>query len=240
MRSRQAWWRQGTKPDMVEPLAPETLHIWQVEIDALAAETPALHTLLAADEQAHAARYRFAADKAAYVTVRGLLRMLLGAYLQCAPHSLQFTYNEYGKPLLAGGPAFNVSHTRQVALLAFTAAESVGVDVERVRPEIVSDALAREVMSAWELAQFRAGGGRTELFFEIWTRKEAYIKALGTGLATPLPSVTVLAQAEIGDYSLYPLPIAVADHVGAAAVKGKGAAIHRCTADRTLLAALGA
>jgi 4'-phosphopantetheinyl transferase len=207
---------------MAENIAPGAVYIWQVEIGQLQAQVPALLARLAPDERERARRYRFAEDRTAYVVVRGLLRLLLGRYMGIAPQDLQFRYNVYGKPGLEQGPAFNVSRTRLAALLAFGAAETIGVDIERKRPEIVTPQLARQVLSTTELAQFDASTQAADLFFDVWTRKEAYVKALGTGLSTPLPEFTVLHQEKVGAYRLYPLAVAVSDHVAALAVKGEG------------------
>lgn len=211
---------------MFTQIIPGDVHVWWMVMDDLQAQSQVLLSFLSEDETARAAQYRFEQDRNAYVTVRALLRILLGRYLEGDGHSLRFDYNSFGKPYVRAPIAFNVAHTRQAGLLAFmldapVGGDSIGVDIERLRPEIVTDELASQVLSPLELARYRASREKSQLFFDIWTRKEAYVKALGTGLSTPLPSLTVLDQPTVGQYALYPLAINAPAHAAALAVKGK-------------------
>ena len=133
----------------------------------------------------------------------GLLRELLGQYLSTPPDKVQFHYAERGKPALAqtdptptaGDPPvhFNVSHTRSLALLAFSSDRHLGVDVEFIRPMENWADIARRFFSQNELAELRAlpPEQRDEGFYTCWTRKESYIKARGEGLHLPLDSFDV-------------------------------------------------
>ena len=128
-----------------------------------------------------------------------------------------------------------MSRTRTAGLLAFTPAGDVGVDIECVRPEIVTDDLAGQMLSAAEMHRYRAGrqgrgAGRAQLFFEVWTRKEAYVKAAGAGLSLPLQSITVLDCPTVDQYSIYPVPVDVPAHLAALAVKGSINTIRRYSA----------
>jgi 4'-phosphopantetheinyl transferase len=219
---------------MFAQIIPGEVHVWCVVMDDLQAQNPALLSFLAEDERARAARYRFTQDRTAYVVVRGMLRHLLGRYLEQDGRSLSFDYSSFGKPYVRAPIAFNVAHTRQAGLLAFmldepVSGDSLGIDIERVRPEIVTDELASQVLSSVELARYGASREKSQLFFDIWTRKEAYVKALGTGLSTPLPSLTVLDQPTVGQYGLYPLAINVPTHTAALAVKGHANTIRLCS-----------
>lgn len=144
------------------------------------------------DERRRAGRFRLARDRRRYVVARGLLRTLLAARLGTHPRSVELRCGAHGKPCLAPGSAgdlrFNVSHTGDFALFAFSRGREVGVDVEAVLPMRDADAVARHFFSHSELRAYRAlaPGAREAGFFTCWTRKEAYLKALGGGLQSPL------------------------------------------------------
>lgn len=144
------------------------------------------------DECRRAGRFRLARDRRRYVVARGLLRTLLAARLGTHPRSVELCCGAHGKPRLAPGSAgdlrFNVSHTGDFALFAFSRGREVGVDVEAVLPMRDADAVARHFFSRSELRAYRAlePGAREAGFFTCWTRKEAYLKALGGGLQSPL------------------------------------------------------
>lgn len=125
---------------------------------------------------------------------RGLLRHLLGYYLARDPQGLGFITNDYGKPALrtAGGLQFNLSHCRDHVLIGLTRQVPVGVDLERIRP-LPRCALAAHCCSADELNWLagRPANDQDRDFFRIWTAKEAVLKALGTGLASPPERVTI-------------------------------------------------
>lgn len=162
--------------------------VWQTPLDypepALYAERFA--AVLAADEQARAARFRFERDRRRFVAGRFFLRSLLGAYLGLAPGSLEFTYSARGKPESAAaqraGVHFNLSHSEGIALLALST-QSVGVDVE-YRRNMDAEGLARRFFFPAECARVGCGPNtRREVFLRYWTAKEAYLKATGEGLA---------------------------------------------------------
>jgi 4'-phosphopantetheinyl transferase len=148
-----------------------------------------------AAEQARAERLVFAADRLRQLHSRGLLRLLLGASLGRPPHSLRFVDNAYGKPALHDTDAlhFNLSHCRDMALIGLSHAAPIGVDVERVRPLPDLAALIAHCFShaeqVWLARQPPACQERD--FFRLWTAKEAVLKALGSGLATPLDSISI-------------------------------------------------
>src|SRR5690606_18866169 len=148
-----------------------------------------LAATLSADEQDRAARFRFDRDRDVYRAVRGALRTLAAAYLGRHPAELAFGYADKGKPYLTAPPrappCFNVSHTRELALLAFARDRAVGVDVER--QHVVDDlrGLARTSFSPHEYAAFCAlpPDAQPAAFFACWSRKEAFIKATGEGVS---------------------------------------------------------
>jgi len=152
---------------------------------------------LSDDERARASRFRFARDRDRFVGARGLLREILGLYLNASPGRLSFGYGAHGKPFLAGEHStlrFNVSHSFDAMLLAIAHMREVGVDVEGVRNNGVGmEEIAETVLSEPEkqaLARFDGEDKRTN-FLRFWTRKEAYIKADGRGVSLPLERIDV-------------------------------------------------
>ena len=153
----------------------------------------ASEALLSVEERARAGRFVFEDDRRRYTVARAQLRRLLGERLGERPEAVGLTYGAHGKPALAprhagSGLRFNVSHCGDVAVHAFTRGREIGVDVEAVRALPDADQIAARFFSPRENQAYQAlpSGDRAVGFFNCWTRKEAYIKALGEGLAHPL------------------------------------------------------
>jgi 4'-phosphopantetheinyl transferase len=194
MRTMQTW----QSPPTNTYLANHAVHVWQASLELPDADVAHLSSLLAPDERARAERFRFARDKRRYTVGRGVLRQILGRYLGVAPQQLAFTYNTHGKPALAElyahtGIRFNLSHSGELALYAVSCERDVGVDIEQLRDGIDEIAIAERFFSAAERAELQAlpPAERKIAFFRCWTRKEAYIKAHGDGLAMPLDQFSV-------------------------------------------------
>jgi 4'-phosphopantetheinyl transferase len=191
------------------PHAPDLnggIDVWRVQLDTLEPAAKSLERLLSPDEMKRADRFRFAQDRRRFVVARAVLRQLLGAYLGASPASLRFAYGPQGKPRLAdahyaqGHVTFNLSHSRELALLAVAKGCEIGVDLEAVRPLEEASAMARRIFSAAELAALAAMPEveRDMAFYRFWTRREAWVKALGTGLAEP-PDRLDVTTADAGD-----------------------------------------
>jgi 4'-phosphopantetheinyl transferase len=198
------------------PLAlPESeVHLWRLDLEALAAGEDHWHKLLSADEQDRARRFLVPRVREHFLATRGMLRSILGGYLEVDPRTVLFQYSAKSKPSLAPahsatGISFNVDHSGGVALLAFCRNREIGVDVERMRRDLDVETLAHRFFSPAEQKQLAAtardenSGGTSnadkfEAFFRCWTRKEAFIKAKGEGLWLPLDQfdVSVSAGAE--------------------------------------------
>lgn len=148
-------------------------------------------------ERARADRFLHSADTSRMVLGRGIARAALGALMRVRPAAVEFAANAHGKPEARGGPAFNVSHSGDVVLVAIAAAGRVGVDVEHARELRDMESLARSTFRAEETAAVLGApeGDRRSAFYRVWTRKEAILKALGVGL-TALDSIEVSASAE--------------------------------------------
>lgn len=151
--------------------------------------------LLSAAECRRARRFRFRRDRRRYLIAHAELRRLLNAHGVAAARSCGYVTNDFGKPHLAdaGGPRFSLSYAGDVALIGLSDAAAIGVDIETLRP-IHDDDITSDIFDASESAAItgaRAGSARSGAFLRAWTRKEACVKAVGTGLSTPPASVRV-------------------------------------------------
>jgi 4'-phosphopantetheinyl transferase len=157
-----------------------------------------LEGLLSPDEHKRAERFAYDHLRRRYIAGRGQLRLLLGSYLQIAPAQVEFVYGPAGKPHLADPAAanrlaFNLAHSEDVALLAFTRGRRVGTDIEQKRDVFDLSLIASRYFSHLEQASLFAlpRAEQVEAFYRIWTRKEAFLKAVGDGLWRPLDSFSV-------------------------------------------------
>jgi len=172
-------------------LADGEVHVWQASLDA-GGQLPALWDTLAEDERVRADRFHGAKDRDHFIIARGLLRAILARYLDASPATVHFTYGPRGKPMLGaeinpGDLRFNLAHSRDLALYAVVRARDVGVDVEYIAAR-GEESIAERFFSAREVAALRRlpPALRRDAFYACWTRKEAYIKARGEGLALDL------------------------------------------------------
>jgi 4'-phosphopantetheinyl transferase len=152
--------------------------------------------MLSPDERARAGRLVFPRDRHRFTAGRAFLRGVLALYQREPPAALRFRYGTYGKPELDVGEAevrFNLAHADDLAVCAITTGGDVGVDVERLRPLADAEGVAAQFFSARERAALFAlpRAFRQRAFFDAWTRKEAFLKALGSGLARPLDGFDV-------------------------------------------------
>jgi 4'-phosphopantetheinyl transferase len=195
--------RKDMKEDRIIPplglkLSGSEVHVWRAELDrSLVCEERLLATLTE-DERDRANRFHFKHDRSHFINARGILRDILGRYLDARASDLRFEYTKYGKPSLAkefGGSAlsFNLSHSKGVALYAFTTGRDLGIDVEWFRADVADEQIAEHFFSDQEVRALRQleAGAQAEAFFNCWTRKEAYIKARGEGLSMPLDRFAV-------------------------------------------------
>jgi 4'-phosphopantetheinyl transferase len=169
-------------------LSPDAgeIHLYYADLRNYRIKNP--ETLLSPDERERADRYRFDADSLRYVQARCLLREVLSFYTKCAPKEIIFKYTTHGKPFLKGEPAggiqFNISHSGYMVSVAVSCGRRVGIDIEKVRDDISESDSSLRFFSETEIAAIRKSHGRAkaELFFRIWTRKEALLKATGEGI----------------------------------------------------------
>ena len=180
----------------LEALRAGDIHLWYVDLAVTASTVARLAACLSGDERERACRFKFDRDARRFMVARSALRRVLGGYLGLAPHGVAFTYGAHGKPALDGNRAalsFNLSHSGDVAVVAVGWDRAVGVDVEQYRPLPDLAALAARSFAPRERAVLDAlpEAERPAAFFRCWTRKEAFIKATGQGLAQPLDAFVV-------------------------------------------------
>lgn len=150
--------------------------------------------VLSDEELARASRFVYDLHRNRYVAGRVALRELLGRYLDLPASDVCFRYSEYGKPEVPRETLrFNVAHSGDLAVIGLTAHDRLGVDVERIRELRDIDGIAQSVFSERELEAFQAlrGSSKTQAFFDCWTRKEAFVKAVGEGLSCALDAFDV-------------------------------------------------
>ena len=184
-------------------LGSDEVHVWRAKLGLPQDSITGLLRILSPAEREKAARFHFEADRKRAIIGRGMARVLLGQCLGRPPDQLQFEYNAFGKPTLAGGfdglMKFSVSHAGDLILVALARGRELGVDVEHMRADFASDQIAARFFSRNERRALAAVAPelQCDAFFSCWTRKEAYLKARGDGLSLALDQFDVtLAPAE--------------------------------------------
>jgi 4'-phosphopantetheinyl transferase len=183
-----------TSPSTIIPISEDQIDVWFADLDIASTQKANLYDLLSPDERDRASKLRAVFNRDRFITSRGILRTILGRYLFVAPHALSFSYGPYGKPSLPEpGLHFNLSHSHGRALFAFSSTSPLGVDLELVRPLPDLLQVGAAIFSLAEAKKFESISPQDQptSFFKCWTRKEALIKALGTGLSYPLDQFSV-------------------------------------------------
>ena len=178
--------RKGTLPGRNE------LHVWQIPLISRCQDLQDASKVLAVDERQRAGRFRFDIHRSRYILTHAAVRRILGSYLDQDARSILFEYSTYGKPAIPEhNISFNLSHAENHALFAL-ARSRVGIDIEFIR-DINNLAELIRMFSPNEQMELLSQplDQRTRTFFQCWTRKEAYIKALGLGFSLPLNSFDV-------------------------------------------------
>jgi 4'-phosphopantetheinyl transferase len=215
------------------PLEPSEVHLWRADLDQPSSVLAQLSESLSETETARARRFVFAKDSDRYSVAQGILRQILGRYLQLPARDIQFTIGLRGKPALRDDPSlcFNMAHSNNLVIYAISRNRQLGVDVENQRREFAKQDIVQHYFSEAERSEFLSLPADLQLpaFYLAWTRKEAYIKARGEGLYADLKSFDVSLTPEKvftlrsedaarwGLYSFCPQP----DFVAALVVEGK-------------------
>jgi 4'-phosphopantetheinyl transferase len=187
-------WTSTVHPVVIDP---DEVYVWLLCLNDPHATTR-LYPILSAEEKQRAAQFRFDRDRDRFIVARGGLRLILGWCLDLPPYELTFAYSAYGKPALPKGLSrhdlrFNISHSGEIAVLGVANGRELGIDIEQIRHDVDMELVATRFFSAAEQAALQEVPKNRKLdsFYACWTRKEAFIKALGQGLSLPLDSFDV-------------------------------------------------
>ena len=179
----------------IDRAAPGIATLTLLDLDLPRAELDEYRGWLDADECRRASAFRRPVDRDRFIARRGLMRAHLGQELGIAPQMVRIAADEHGKPFLRDDPdlAFNLSHSNGLALLATMRGGAIGCDIEWRNPELACPRVAQRLFAAEEYAMLTALPSEQWIagFYNCWTRKEAYVKALGLGLSHPLDAFTV-------------------------------------------------
>ncbi len=193
-------------PPSAPTLVPGQVHLWRVALDQSLERFKGITASLSPDELAQASKFAFEIHRRRYLISHSFLRSVLASYLGCPLQAIQYSLGLHGKPALtadsnkAGNPPgnltdlhFNMAHSHELAILGVALGGEIGVDVEHHRRSVNYEKLAAYSFSPRESAVLLAlpKEQREIAFYNAWTRKEAYLKALGDGLARPLDSFDV-------------------------------------------------
>lgn len=177
----------------------EEIHIYRTNLNCMVDKLQSFYSTLSDDECRRADQYKFEKDRLNFVVARGILREIIGHYLTIKPEDIVFSYTSFGKPYLANNTLnFNLSHAGSLIVYILAKSKQVGIDIENIRPIPEFLDIAKEFFSMQENIDLNSISKDKQLkaFFSCWTRKEAFIKAIGNGLSFPLNqfSVTLLSQ----------------------------------------------
>jgi 4'-phosphopantetheinyl transferase len=193
-------------PPVPFDLPESTVHLWFASLEQPEASVMQLAAYLSPDEQGRAARFRFERDRRSFTIARGVLRSLLGRYLNLLPEEVRLAYGAQGKPELdphyhSVGLRFNLSHSGAVCLVAIAQNALVGVDVEAFNPRVHHTDLVNRFFSTAEQQDYHALPKEQQIAvsFALWTSKEAYLKAIGSGLSGFLEQVRVVVDPQALD-----------------------------------------
>jgi 4'-phosphopantetheinyl transferase len=228
-------------------LKDDNVDVWCVPLHMDPSTLNSLRTFLAEDERMRAGRLRFKRVREDYVAARGLLRLILGTYLNVQPKDLEFQYGQHGKPALTDelgrtGITFNMSHSHGMALYCVALERELGADIEKIRADMSFEKIAKRFFTSleYETMQKLPADQLKYGFFNCWTRKEAYIKAKGEGLSSLIGRFAVslvpgepaalldhqLDAEEISRWSIMDLDVGPG-YTAALAVEGKGVTVTR-------------
>lgn len=169
--------------ELPEIFIVETRHFSPIHMEKLG-------SFLSRNEIIRCLRFHSQKDRESFIVVHGLLRYFIGQYLEIHPSTVSFDYNRFGKPFLSGHYRsffFNLSHSSDISILAFDNKDSIGIDVEKIDPEIDFRSISKTFFTQKEYDFINPGEeGSLKRFYQLWTRKEALLKAMGIGITQHL------------------------------------------------------
>jgi len=182
-------------------LRKNTAHVWMLELSDLFPEDRYLRDL-SKDELSRASRYKYAELKFAFIKRRFFLRNVLSRYIKCPPQELRFSFSDYGKPYISqkenpNSIKFNYSYSKNICILAVNRNHEVGIDIEKLHTIKNPKSLAKQFFCANEISYIENAHSTNECsfrFLQVWTRKEAVLKACGLGISEKLNSIDVIGM----------------------------------------------
>ncbi|HET7010421.1 MAG TPA: 4'-phosphopantetheinyl transferase superfamily protein [Anaerolineales bacterium] len=224
------------------------VHLWFADLRQPRQVVQAFSDMISTDEQARAGRFHHERDRRRYVISRGLLRLILSRYLAVEARDLGFGYGEWGKPAIPESKngsrlQFNVSHSAQGVMYAIAPDRRVGIDIECIRTIPEADDIADRFFSDDERRACASASPRRrdEVFLELWTRREAFLKALGHGWNAQVPAAA-FSDIEGGHWPAWLVRTfrPTGEYIAAVAVEGDHCDFKEyCAVPRSMLAALG-
>lgn len=196
-------------------IAPGEIHIWSTTLVLNQAQEQFGLALLSPDEQARAARLVRPTISQRFIIARSFLRQILSLYVGKPASEISFSYNEYNKPginyPLRTNVQFNLSHSDDRLIIALTVDYAIGVDIEKIK-ETFNPAIVKRFFSEQEQQALETAADPATFFYQIWSRKEAVLKALGKGLFAPPANFSVADEQQVitlekADWSVLSLPI---------------------------------
>jgi len=179
---------------------PGNIHVWMVHPAVDHSALSSCLQVLSPSEKAKAARFRFEEDRGRFIVGRAVLRKLSSQYMGCKTNEVRFGYNQFGKPYYENSTLlkFNLSHSNKLAVIGFSSNLEIGIDIEKVNSDYDFSDIVQTVFSRNELLMLNKldPADRIARFYELWTRKEAFIKGAGYGLSFPisLMKISVLSD----------------------------------------------
>jgi len=230
-------WKKGFPKSGIQS---DEIHVWRWPIDISDSQLEDFWRVLSPKEREKAGKFFFEKDRMRFIAARGTLRLILGLYLNENPGQIQFDYTAFGKPILKSDSNyqkyyFNLSHSENLALFAITGNGHIGIDLEYIRYDVDIESIISRFFSEREIHMIQRyiGEKQQEVFFQFWTRKEAFLKATGKGLSFPLENCDVSLAEESkfsqviipkeleGEFTLYVKDLEAVSGYKAAIVAGK-------------------
>lgn len=173
------------------------IHVWWSMLDQHQNNINKYYKILSQQEQKKVNKFRFQLLRDRQIVSRGILKQLISKYISTDLEEIEFTYNKYGKPLLCrkldeSNLYFSISHSEYLGMFAFAKGNSIGVDVEKIQELFINlEDVIKLCFSDFEKSWFTdvSAKMKNEVFYKVWTAKEAFIKAMGIGLSFPLTNI---------------------------------------------------
>lgn len=161
------------------------IHLWTISLDASKDQIERLRSVLSPEEIKKASYYKFELIQHNYIVTQAVLRMLLSAYLDIRPEDVKLGVHKKGKPYIINDASlfFNISNSHDICVYAFSRKAEMGIDIEKIRDLPDIDLLIEKNLTPREKKYFRKDpDNKLTRFFQFWTFKESYLKAIGEGM----------------------------------------------------------